>query len=110
MEILQNNIRQGVYHKSKKQYVVGQQDGDALKIIMRSIYLQHATNNPSDIPSQIQALNKLVVEYCVKQVYSEAQGYSKYLQDVSTLPVPISNPVMSSQRDRNDYETSTTWF
>lgn len=110
MEIIQNNIRQGVYYKSKKQYVIGQQDCDALKIIMRSIFLQHSTNNPTDIPTQIQALNKLVVEYCVTQVYSEAQGYSKYLQDVSSLPVPISNPIMSSQRDRNDYETGTKWF
>jgi hypothetical protein len=36
----------------------------------------------------------------VQQVYSEAQGYLKYINDASTLAVPLSHPVMSSKNDR----------
>jgi hypothetical protein len=33
-------------------------------------------------------------------VYSEAQGYMKYVTDVSTLVIPIAHPVMASNNDR----------
>lgn len=100
IQIIQNGIRAGVYHRSNGQYVVGPQDCDSLKIIMRSVFLQYSANQPSNIPQQIQELNKIVLNYCVQQVYSEAQGYMKYIDDASTLVVPISHPVQSSNRDR----------
>lgn len=100
IQILQNGIRAGIYHKSNGQYIIGPQDCDALKIIMRSVYLQHAANQSNNIPQQITELNKIVLDYCIKQVYSEAQGYMKYIDDVSTLVVPISNPVMADNTDR----------
>jgi hypothetical protein len=97
---LQNAIRSGVYDRSNKQYVIGPQDCDTLKIIMRSIYLQYSSNLPNNIHQQVNELNKMVLEYCIEQVYSEAQGYMKYINDVSTLVVPMSHPVMASQNDR----------
>ena len=100
IQILQNGIRAGIYHKSNGQYIIGPQDCDALKIIMRSVYLQHAANQSNNIPQQITELNKIVLDYCIKQVYGEAQGYMKYIDDVSTLVVPISNPVMADNTDR----------
>ncbi len=100
IQILQNGIRAGIYHKSNGQYIIGPQDCDALKIIMRSVYLQHAANQSNNISQQITELNKIVLDYCIKQVYSEAQGYMKYIDDVSTLVVPISNPVMADNTDR----------
>lgn len=109
IQILQNGIRAGVYYKSNGQYTIGQQDCEALKIIMRSIFLSYAVNLPQNIPEQIQELNKKVIDYCIEHIFSEAQGYMKYIQDVSTLPVPISAPVMSSQRDKNTYKMPN-WF
>jgi len=100
IQILQNGIRAGVYHKSNGQYVIGPQDCDSLKIVMRSVYLQNSVNKPNDISSQVMNLNKLVLDYCIQQVYSEAQGYMKYINDVSTLAVPISHPVMANNNDR----------
>jgi len=97
---LQNGIRSGVYKKSNKQYVIGDQDCDTLKIIMRSIFLQYSSNLPNNIQHQVNELNKMVLEYCIQQVYSEAQGYIKYINDVSTLVVPIAHPIMTSQNDR----------
>jgi hypothetical protein len=100
IQILQNGIRAGVYKKSNGQYTIGPQDCDSLKIIMRSVYLQYAANQVNNIPEQINELNKIVLNYCIQQVYSEAQGYLKYIDDASTLVVPIAHPVMADNTDR----------
>jgi len=107
--ILQNGIRAGVYRRSNNQYIVGNQACDPLKIIMRSTFLQHSTNQPHNIPGQIAALNDMVLNYCIKHVYNEAQGHMKYLTDVNTLAVPIALPVMSSQNDKRNYRMPN-WF
>jgi hypothetical protein len=100
IQIIQNGIRAGIYHKSNGQYVIAPQDCDSLKIVMRSVFLQHSANQVNNITQQIAELNKIVLDYCIQQVYSEAQGYMKYIDDVSTLVVPIAHPVMASQNDR----------
>jgi hypothetical protein len=100
IQIIQNGIRAGIYKRSNGQYLIGPQDCDSLKIIMRSIYLQHAANQPNNITQQVNELNKMVLDYCIQQVYSEAQGYMKYINDVSTLVVPIAHPVMADNTDR----------
>jgi hypothetical protein len=100
IKILQNGIRAGVYKKSNNQYIIGEQNCDSLKIVMRSIFLQYSSNLPNNIRQQIEQLNKMVLEFCIQQVYSEAQGYMKYVDDVSTLVVPIAHPVMSNNTDR----------
>ena len=100
IQIIQNGIRAGVYKRSNGQYVIGPQDCDSLKIIMRSVFLQNAANQPNNIKQQVAELNKMVLDYCIQQVYSEAQGYMKYINDASTLVVPISHPVMANDNDR----------
>jgi len=75
---------------------------------MRSVFLQHAANQPMNLSAQIHALNQLVLNYCIQQVYSEAQGYMKYLYDASTLVVPIAHPVMPDNSDRE--LTLKPWF
>ena len=109
IQILQNGIRAGVYERSNGQYVIGQQDCDSLKIIMRSVFLQHAANQNRNISGQVAELNKIVLDYCIQQVFNEAQGYMKYLYDVSTLVVPIAHPVQASQFDRKDFKLKA-WF
>jgi hypothetical protein len=100
IQIIQNGIRAGVYHRSNGQYTIGPQDCDSLKIVMRSVYLQHAANQPDNITQQVVELNKIVLNYCIQQVYSEAQGYMKYIDDASTLVVPIAHPIMADNSDR----------
>ena len=108
IQILQNGIRAGVYQKSNGQYTIAPQDCDSLKIVMRSVYLQNAANQPNNITQQVFELNKIVLNYCIQQVYSEAQGYLKYIDDASTLVVPIAHPVMANNSDR-ELEFKT-WF
>ena len=97
---IQNGIRMGVYRMSNGQYKIGPQDCDALKIIMRSIYLQNSVNIPTDIDNQVNALNQLVLQYTVKQVYEEAKSYLKYLYDASTMYTPMEHPVISYTNDK----------
>ena len=100
IQIIQNGIRAGIYKRSNGQYIIGPQDCDSLKIIMRSVFLQYSANQPFNISQQIEELNKIVLNYCIQQVYSEAQGYMKYVDDVSTLVVPIAHPIQASNTDR----------
>jgi hypothetical protein len=98
--IIQNGIRAGVYTKSKNQYVIANQDLDTLKIIMRSVYLQNSTNNPTNITNQIIKLNDVVISYCIKHVYGEAQGYLQYKRDVSNMYVPMAHPIKADVDDK----------
>jgi len=93
IEILQNALRAQVYNKTNKKYIIDKQNYDQLKIIMRGIYLQHALHKDDHIKEQVETLNKLVLDYCVPQLYSELMSYMKYKEDITTLPVPLKNPV-----------------
>jgi hypothetical protein len=92
IQILQNGLRAGVYKMSNEKFVVAPQNIDTLKIVMRSIYLQYAEHSPTNITSQVERLNQLVLDYCVPSVYNEAMGYMKYCQDQSSLVVPLELP------------------
>lgn len=92
IQILQNGLRADVYKMSNNKFIIAPQNMDALKMIMRSIYLQYAEHYENGITEQVERLNKLVLGYAVPQVYNEAIGYEKYIQDQSTLVVPLELP------------------
>ena len=100
IQILQNGLRKGVYKLSNEQYLIDEQNPDELKIIMRSVFLQNSRNLANNIPQQINALNNIVLDYAVKQVYSACEGYMKYKRDASTLVVPIDTPILSRTNDK----------
>ena len=100
IQILQNGIRAGVYNLSKGHFTISPQCTDTLKIIMRSVFLSYSANKPNNISSQVSALNQIVLDYCIPQVYGEAQGYMKYKEDSSSLIVPLEHPVMSKPNDK----------
>ena len=87
--ILQHGLMAGAYKSSGGRFRICYQNEDTLKIIMRSIFLQHASNLPTNITQQVEALNNLVLDYAIPQICSEAEGYIKFKNDVSTLPVPL---------------------
>ena len=93
VQILQNGMRAGVYKMSKNKIVIPPQNSDQLKIVMRSMYLQYAEHLPDNITLQVERLNKLVWDYVVPTVYNEAVGYVKYMQDQSSLVMPMDLPV-----------------
>lgn len=93
IQIIQNAIRFGIYEKSKGNYLIAPQNIDTLKIIMRSIFLQHSMNNKNNIKQQIMDLNDLVIHYCIPKIMGEAKGYIQYKHDISTLAVPMNRPI-----------------
>lgn len=105
--ILQNGIRAKVYQQTHK--VIGHQNQDNLKIVMRSIFLQYSANAPNHITEQIKTLNNMVYSYCVPSVVNELEGYIKYKRDVSTMAMPLETPINSSIRGSNPVEFKT-WF
>ena len=100
INILQNNIRKGVFDKSNGEFVIGLQDEDELKIIMRSVFLQNSLNLESNIRQQITYLNTLVESYAIDQVYKEAISYLKYKRDASNMYALLALPSNSSTRGK----------
>lgn len=93
---IQNCIRYGVFLISNKQYIIHEVNDDELNTVMNSIFKQHSHNSPYNIQQQIETLNKMVVDDCIKRCYTEAQTRLHYLKDINTLPTPISLPVMTN--------------
>lgn len=100
IQIIQNAIRAGVYEMSKQQYIIDNQDIEILNTIMRSIFLQYSSNLEENIAQQIEALNKMVIDYCVPKLYVEARSYLIYKKDVSTLAIPLSHPTYANHNDK----------
>jgi len=92
VQILQNGIRAGVYARSNNEYVIPPQNIDVLKNVMRTMYMQYANHTTKDITKEVERLNQTVWDYIVPSVYGELMGYMKYLQDQSTLVVPLELP------------------
>ena len=103
IRIIQNAIKASVYHMSKTSFVIGDQNEDTLKIVMRSTFLQYSSNKPHRITEQIVALNKLVVDYCAPQILSEAKAYTRYKHDVRTIATPMERP-------KSTMHTNTLYF
>ena len=110
IQIIQNGIRAGVYKLSNQRFLIGQQDLDTLKIIMRSIFLQHSLNDNKNVTQQVEGLNKLVMNYSVPQIIGEAEGYVKFKNDVSTLVVPIDRPTSTYSNNTLDGISRTGRF
>lgn len=107
MQIVQNGIRAGVHNKSNGRFLIGEQDEDTLKMIMRSIYLQHAKNLPNQIAEQVKALNTMVMDYAIPQIMGEAIGYVKFKNDSSMMYNVMDRP---SSTYRNNTLEWKKWF
>ena len=108
IQILQNGLRAGVYKMSKNKYFIPPQNQDQLKIIMRSTYLQYAKHHPTDIAGQVEELNEIVWNYAIPFVYNECVAYLKYLQDQSTIAMPLARE-LQVDRDHKQLELKP-WF
>lgn len=104
IQIVQNGIRAGVYERSNGRYIIGLQDIDIIKVVMRSIFLQHSANMSTQITEQIRALNKLVLDYLVPNAYSGITAYVNYKRDVSSLSVPMDLPIKAGTGNKKTLE------
>ena len=85
-----DNIRYRIFKITNN--VVEAPDLDTLKNVMRSIFLKFSKNLKTNIKNQISDLDEIVIEFCVKEMSGSLTSYLKYIEDVSTMPVPLSKP------------------
>ena len=107
VKFIQNSIQQGVYQKSNGKYKIGNQDGETLNIIMKSIYLSNV-NNYENKNKQLDKLNQLVLAYCIPQIYDAAQAYMHHIDTYDKLVVPMERPVQVDVNDKTLREKF--WF
>jgi len=93
-QIIQNKIRRAVFDKSGE--IIDPVGTDDLFMVMRAIYLWYGRNLDEDIPGQIGELDERVSAWCVPKILAELSMYKTYLNDISTLPIPIEQPVNQS--------------
>ncbi len=86
---LQDGIRYRIWIETDKKQVIGRQSDTELKVVMRSIFYQHAKHQNGDLVGQVRALNAKVLDWVVPEVLSNLKQYQVYLRDASTLPVPM---------------------
>ena len=107
IDVLQEGIRYKVYQLTNGKHVIGRQSDKDLKVVMRSIYLQHSKNRSTDIIGQVRELNKRVLDWCVREVFSNLQQYDKYVIDVSTLPMPMERSTIATTKGSRTLERKT---
>lgn len=107
---IQNLIRYNVYVKTENKHNVSRQSDLDLKVVMRSIYLQHSPNLKMYIDKQIFFLNKLVVDWCVPNIINEIEQYVGYIKSINTMPVPIQHPINVSSAGSRNLKSVTSTF
>lgn len=104
IQIIHNGIRAGVYKLSGNKHIIGNQSIENLKIIMRSVFFDHAKFLKNQVTKEIEYLNHLVLQQCIPQILNEIISYTKYKEDVSTLAVPICQPKSDNIKGNNSLE------
>lgn len=96
---IQNNIRYQVYQQSNNK--INRQSDRELNVIMRSMYLQYSSNNDNYLKSEIEYLNKLVIDYCVPKIITNLTQYIGYKKDITTMYTPMDMPQTTNVAGEN---------
>lgn len=62
-------------------------------------------NDGASLTNQIERLNRAVLEECIKSILSGIDMYKKYYEDKSSLPMPLSRPVLTSEKGSRVLQT-----
>ena len=104
IDALQTNIRYNVWLSSGKKHVISKQNDSELVVIMRSVFLQNSKNREANILSQVKDLNKIVLDYTVKQVLTQVNQYINYKKDISNPIQIMDHSVNTSIRGSRQLE------
>lgn len=98
IDALQQGIRYRIYVETNQRHIIGRQSDTELKIVMRSIYFQHAKHENKDLVQQVRELNGRVLEWVVPEVLSNVLQYETYRKDASTLPMPMERAALATTK------------
>jgi len=104
INILQYGLRNSILNETNGKVNIGRQSDDELKIIMRSIYYQYGKNQENDIIGQIRELNQKVLDWSIPRIISNIKQYNKYIEDISTMPVPLERSQLTSEKGTKSME------
>jgi hypothetical protein len=107
INILQYGIRNRILNESNGEIYIGRQSDDELKIIMRSIYYQYSKNQQNDIIGQIRELNEKVLDWSIPRIITNIKQYNKYIEDISTMPVPLERSQLTSEKGTKSLELTS---
>lgn len=104
IDALQEGIRYRVYVETNGKYVIGRQNDQELKIVMRSIYYQYAKHQDNNELAQVRTLNAKVLDWAVPEVLSNLRQYESYRRDASTLPMPLEHAQLMTTKGTKTLE------
>ena len=107
IEALQQGLRYLVFKHSCQKHIIDRQSDEDLKIIMRSVYLEHGQHQPFGITEQVRNLNAKVLDYCLPRVLNEIDAYVKFRQEISQLPVPMERSTNANSKGTKVLEVKT---
>lgn len=91
IDLLQARI-QGDVRQTVGADIDRQSDPD-LMMVMRSYYLQYASNDPNNVQAELADLNDRVVAFCSNRIAVEVEAYRYFRKDILDFPEPIQRPV-----------------
>tara|TARA_Y100000389_G_scaffold204928_1_gene260916 strand:- start:10243 stop:10638 length:396 start_codon:yes stop_codon:yes gene_type:complete len=97
-------IRYNIWVMSDKKYKIGNQDVSQLKMIMRSVYLQEALNQPTNIQDQVNDLNKSILEYILPRLMSEIKQYVEYNKEINSERTIMPHSINLSMKGSRSLE------
>lgn len=102
--LLQKAIRQTF--KNKTGVSIDYQNPDDLYAIMRSVFINNASNHETRVNEQVKFMNGVVIKTALSQVQSGVAQYMGYIRDIDTMAVPPIAPANTStfglKIDKND--------
>lgn len=99
IQIIQNNIRHGVYTKSKNQFNPPEQPIEVLRPIMEKVFYKYTLKNitiPIDISNHIFMLNSHVIHRLIPVSYQDIIHHRQYLKKINTKWVPNELPIQTT--------------
>ena len=99
IQIIQNNIRYGVFTKSKNQFNSPEQPIEILMPVMEKVFYKYTLKNitiPIDISNHIFMLNSHVIQQLIPVSYQNMLHRQQYLKKLNTKWVPNELPIQTS--------------
>ena len=105
IKTLQWTIRYRIFKTKNKK--ISYQSEKELFVIMRSIYLQYANSivNSKEMLQNLKTLNKMVIDYTVKNISDQLDQYDNYITKISSAPIPLAHPSYENKTNFT-YDTS----
>lgn len=109
MKRLQKMLKQEIYVKSNKQFVLeDDQSQDDLLIAARAVFIDESRNLPFKIIHQVKVLNRKVIDYIFPDVLTNVKQAYAYQQEINSPLKPIARPLNVSNAGRRTAPSVTS--